>query len=158
LPIPPLNEYKLLPEGAHECELDEIESRFVHTPRRKQIWMRFIEYFELIKEFTEIHAVYVDGSFVADIKTPSDLDIAVEFVSVYHWGRLKRAIPELFDEKLIKEKWLLDFLPCAPEMMPYQGADARVFFQDVKVQDIEKLGAPKGTKKGILIVRWRGAK
>ncbi len=92
--------------GVHQCTLDEIEKRFVYTNHRRQIWTRFTEYFNLIKDFGEIQAVYLDGSFVADIRPPNDLDIALEFVSLYHWGRLRRKSPELFDGDLIKQKWL----------------------------------------------------
>lgn len=153
--IPALNQFKLLPAGVHECSFDEIASRFVYTSERQQIWDRFLDYFNLIKDFREIQAIYVDGSFVTDIKTPSDLDIAIEFVSFYDWGRLKRSTPQLFDEVLIKKKWLLDCLPCAPEIMSWQ-TDYRAFFQELSARDIEKLGLPKGVQKGVLVVRLRG--
>lgn len=154
--IPHLNQYNLLPAGVHECSIDEIENTFVYNSIRRQIWDSFIDYFNLIKNLSEIESIYIDGSFVTDRESPSDVDIAIEFVSLYDWGRLRRAHPELFDEAVIKERWHLDYLPCAPQMRSWQGTDARDFFQGLEAKDIEKRGIPKETKKGILVVRLEG--
>jgi hypothetical protein len=45
--IPPLNQFACLPEGIHECTIDEAASRFVTfqtTDRRPQLWAKFTEF------------------------------------------------------------------------------------------------------------------
>jgi hypothetical protein len=158
LPIPQFNKYGLLPTGVHECTMAEIEAHFIYNVDRKLIWNEFLRYFEQIREYPEILALYFDGSFVTDREQPGDLDLVIEFEDLYHWRKLSREIPDLFDHATIKQRYRLDVLPVARVMMSWQGDDYRSFFQNLKLQDRVKLGAPEDLTKGILFVSLRRTK
>lgn len=76
--IPPFNEYGWLPEGVHDCTLDEVAGRFggFHgSDRRLRLWAKFLEFVGDARACGLIAAIVVDGSFVTAEPTPNDLDL-----------------------------------------------------------------------------------
>ncbi|MGH9935029.1 MAG: DUF6932 family protein, partial [Blastocatellia bacterium] len=80
MPIPELNEDGLLPEGVHDCTLDEIGVRF----GRFQVTDRRIQLFEKLRLLVEEERqaglaieMIVDGSFVTDKLEPGDIDLLI---------------------------------------------------------------------------------
>ena len=58
--IPALNDQSLLPEGIHECMLDEVQSRFgvfQGNDRRQQLWAKYREFFRDVKTSAIVEAV-----------------------------------------------------------------------------------------------------
>jgi hypothetical protein len=156
LAIPPLDDNGYLPPGVHLCSLTEIVARFVYNEHRRRIWDGFEEYAGLIKGFEEISAIYFDGSFIGDCETPSDLDLSIEFRTLYDWSRLGRANPEVFGFRLVKSRYCVDVLPVTAEIYSWQlpdgnvNKDPRIYFQNIRPEEIEKRQLPIGSQKGIL--------
>src|SRR5688572_14696258 len=65
--IPPFNEYGWLPDGVHDCTLDEAAERFgtfQNSDRRPFLWTRFTEFVAELKSCGMVKAIIADGSFV----------------------------------------------------------------------------------------------
>jgi predicted nucleotidyltransferase len=80
MPIPALTADGLLPEGIHDCTLDEIRKRFgsfQRTDRRCRLFERLESFVRAAKACGIVAAVLVDGSFVTDKDVPSDVDVIV---------------------------------------------------------------------------------
>jgi hypothetical protein len=76
--IPPLDENGYLPEGIHDCTMDEVAQRFggFHaTDRRPTLWARFADFAHEVKACEVADAVFVDGSFVTAEPAPNDIDL-----------------------------------------------------------------------------------
>jgi hypothetical protein len=76
--IPPLNAYGWLPEGLHDCTLEEVASQFgvfQRSDRRTQLWAKFLEFVREAKACGWIETIVVDGSFVTANPTPNDIDL-----------------------------------------------------------------------------------
>ena len=78
--IPPLNEHGWLPEGIHDCTLEEAAARFggfQRSDRRPQLWARCVEFVREAQANGLIDAVIVDGSFVTAEPLPGSAEIPV---------------------------------------------------------------------------------
>ncbi len=56
-----------LPEGVHDCTLQEAVERFSSfqsSDRRPELWARFLEFFGEVEASGLVQTVLVDGSFV----------------------------------------------------------------------------------------------
>ncbi len=65
--IPPLNKNGLLPEGVHDCTLQEVAERFGSfqgSDRRPELWVRLIEFVREVKASSLVEEILLDGSFV----------------------------------------------------------------------------------------------
>jgi hypothetical protein len=84
--IPPLNEHGCLPEGIHDCTMDEAVSRFgvfQTSDRRPQLWAKFTQFIQELTMCDFIEAVLLDGSFVTATPEPNDIDIVLIVASNY---------------------------------------------------------------------------
>ncbi len=80
MPVPPLNEYGLLPPGVHGCTLDEIKHVFAPqeaNPRRAELWSKLLSFLDWISSFGMFKRVYVDGGFVTDKENPKDIALVL---------------------------------------------------------------------------------
>jgi len=85
--IPPLNEHGCLPDGIHDCTMDEVAGRFGSfqtSDRRAQLWTRFTEFIRELAICGFMEAVLVDGSFVTAIAEPNDIDLVLVTASSYN--------------------------------------------------------------------------
>jgi hypothetical protein len=84
--IPAFNAYGWLPEGIHDCTLEEAATQFgafQRTDRRPQWWAKWLEFVREAQACDGIEALVVDGSFVTAAATPNDIDLIV-VVSAQH--------------------------------------------------------------------------
>lgn len=89
MPIPALNEEGLLPEGVHDCTLDEIAvrfGRFQQSDRRVQLFVQLRELIEEERRAGLAVAVIVDGSFVTQKLEPGDIDLVIVLPEGYNLG------------------------------------------------------------------------
>jgi len=80
MPIPPLNDAGLLPDGIHECAAAEIARRFGSfsgSDRRPRLWSKFTEFLREARASGIIKSLIVDGSFVTATTSPNDIDVIV---------------------------------------------------------------------------------
>lgn len=78
MPIPTLNADGLLPEGVHDCTLNEIRDRFggfQRTDARPRLFERLEKFIKESKASGMVTAIVVDGSFVTAKDAPSDIDL-----------------------------------------------------------------------------------
>jgi hypothetical protein len=77
--IPPLED-GVLPEGIHDCTIDEIDrvfGRFQKSDRRIRLLEKLKTYLVEARSVSFIKAVIIDGSFVMTKDEPDDIDLLV---------------------------------------------------------------------------------
>lgn len=77
--IPPLED-GVLPEGIHDCTMDEVGlvfGRFQRSDRRIKLLTKLEEYVRDAKTSKLVDALIIDGSFVTAKEEPEDVDIIV---------------------------------------------------------------------------------
>ncbi len=87
--IPPFNEQGLLPDGIHDCTLEEAAEQFGAfqiTDRRPELWARFAEFVREVKACGVVDAVLVDGSFVTAEPAPNDIDLVLVVSANYDFS------------------------------------------------------------------------
>jgi hypothetical protein len=80
MPIPALTADGLLPEGIHDCSLDELRERFgqfQRTDRRPRLFEQLEAFVREAKRTGFVVAIIVDGSFVTEVDAPNDVDVIV---------------------------------------------------------------------------------
>lgn len=139
--IPDFDENGNLPPGVYEVSLQDIESRFTWTDRRKELFeglKRAID--NLIK--ANVQKVWLDGSFVTSKDDPNDIDGC--------WQADKDVDADLLDSvfldmspprEAMKKKYGVDFLISGVQISDSPGNTTEEFFQ------IDR----DGNKKGILL-------
>ena len=78
--IPALNQDGLLPEGIHDCTLEEIKARFGSfqaTDQRPRLLARLESFLAEVRAAGLVRSVLVDGSFVTSKADPHDIDLVV---------------------------------------------------------------------------------
>ncbi|MDQ0046050.1 hypothetical protein J2T18_000322 [Paenibacillus polymyxa] len=66
-----------LPDGVHECTIEEIEQRFLFSQKRRELWKLFKQMLNrLIGLGLQPSAILIDGSFVTGRSEPGDVDFA----------------------------------------------------------------------------------
>jgi hypothetical protein len=78
MPIPALTSDGFLPEGIHDCTLDELRARFGQFQRtdwRPRLFERFEAFVREARRTGFVVAIIVDGSFVTNIDAPNDIDV-----------------------------------------------------------------------------------
>ena len=76
--IPAFNKHGLLPEGIHDCSLEELRDRFgtfQSSDRRPRLWQRLRQFIEDLRQSDLIREVLIDGSFVTNLPSPNDIDL-----------------------------------------------------------------------------------
>ncbi len=78
--IPDLSPDGLLPEGVHECTLEEVEERFGRfqsSDRRPSLMRRLRQYHAEVAQAGVAQYLVVDGSYVTSVDAPNDIDLTV---------------------------------------------------------------------------------
>lgn len=139
--IPAFTAEGWLPEGTHDCTLDEAATRFgafQRTDRRPQLWAKFLAFVREARACAWIEALVVDGSFVTAVPTPNDIDFIV-VVSAQH-GFAHDFSPSEYNvlsRRRVQQRFGFDLLVARADSEEYQHYVA--FFQQVR-------GAPQRTK------------
>lgn len=89
MPIPDLNEHGFLPEGIHDCTLEEIGARFGRfqsSDRRIRLFEKLRELFVEERRAGLAIEIYVDGSFTTSKTEPGDIDLVIVLPIIYNSG------------------------------------------------------------------------
>ena len=89
--IPPFNEQGWLPEGIHDCTLEQVEEQFAgfqRSDRRPQLWAKFRAFVSEAKAAGVIKTIVVDGSFVTAEPAPNDIDVIVIVSADYDFSAI----------------------------------------------------------------------
>ena len=147
--IPDFTEFGLLPEGIHDCTIDEAAGFLCTNQHRAEIWQGFQDFLRWIEHLSLPLGVLVDGSFVTDKPLPDDADVIIDISSCTeaeyqlwadHWSQ---------GREYAKVTFQVDFYP----VVAGHGHDFSAFFQYVRIDDALRRGVPPATRKGILKVQ-----
>jgi hypothetical protein len=145
--IPPFNEQGLLPDGIHDCTMDEVAERFgafQSSDRRPQLWARLAEFMRELKACGLMDAVLVDGSFVTAISTPNDVDLVLVVSAGYEFSTdLAPMVYTLLAQHRVRRRFGFDIV--VVKNGSENLAQAVTFFQQVKQRP--------GVLKGILRIK-----
>ena len=89
MPIPELVD-NVLPEGLHDCTIDEIEAkfgRFQASDRRMQLTEMLRRFLGEARRSGAVSAVIVDGSYVSAKDEPEDIDLIVVLPAYWDFTR-----------------------------------------------------------------------
>jgi hypothetical protein len=87
MPIPELVD-NVLPEGIHDCTIEEIEAvfgRFQKSDRRMRLTEKLRAYLNEARRSGLVKAVIVDGSYVMGKDEPEDIDLIVVLPAGWTW-------------------------------------------------------------------------
>ncbi|HET7631385.1 MAG TPA: hypothetical protein VFK16_03625 [Gemmatimonadaceae bacterium] len=147
MPIPDLSTDGLLPDGLHECTLDEVIERFGRfqdSDRRPSLGRELQQYVAEVRSAEVGKYLVVDGSFVTSKPSPSDIDLLLVLRDDVNLGEV--VPPFRYNARsrtYIRKKYRFDFFPA------FDGdgsADAVIrFFRQVKYRPGEVKGLLKVT-------------
>jgi len=145
--IPPFIEQGWLPDGIHDCTLEEAAERFgafQSSDRRPQLWARFTEFIGEAKACEVMEAVLVDGSFVTAKPDPSDIDLVLVVAENHDFSAdLPPTQYNLLAQQRVHRRFGFDIVVVKNDNENLDQAVA--FFQQVKQRP--------GVKKGILRIK-----
>lgn len=72
--IPPFEDNGWLPPGIHHATLDEIDARFGQASELRRVQMESVRWMAELAARAGIERIILNGSFVADIMEPGDVD------------------------------------------------------------------------------------
>lgn len=148
--LPNFTEHGLLPEGIHECSLEDAHNRFCYNDHRKRIWDGLGVTLKLMQQDGLAGGcLLIDGSFVTDKHIPSDVEVLFDVTSITDEQLLYRAYRFFFDHhNQLKTNYMVDWyanLPGAPN-------DFSLFFQYVGEKTAQIKGISPKDLKGLLKV------
>ena len=140
--IPAFNENGWLPEGVHDCSLEEAAARFGTfqvSERRPRMWGKFTEFIGEANASSLIEALLLDGSFVTANPHPNDIDmIVVVSASCDFSTELQPRQYNLISQRRVRSRFGFDIV------VVRQGSEnlelAIGFFQQVKQRAGERKG------------------
>ena len=145
--IPPFNERGWLPDGIHDCTLEEATGRlgaFHGSDRRPNLWAKFAEFLREVRECGLVEALLLDGSFVTAKPDPNDIDLILVVSAEHDFSADLRPIEyNVLSQRSVRRRIGFDLLVArtgSEEYRSYVG-----FFQQVRLEP--------GYRKGILRVR-----
>lgn len=146
--IPDWNEYGLLPEGIHDCEVVEIEDRLGFNNHRLALVEGLRRTFDWLGTMPPIDCLIVDGSFVTDKEQPSDIDAVAMIGNLteqnqHDWVRAWQP-----QHAQIKAAHQVDLYPT----IIGRGNNFSAYFQYIRPEEALERGAPLGLLKGLLRV------
>jgi hypothetical protein len=148
--IPKFTYHGLLPEGVHDCRLEEMEETLVTNPQREVLWKRLHAFIEWAQSTGQFSCAYIDGGFITNKIFPEDIDVILQ-TRVSYGPDAFLAMEPFFAEGMDKifEKYSVH-LHFWCEGFPGGMSDFRRFFQYLRPQDAAPRGLKEGAKKGIV--------
>lgn len=145
--IPPFNEHGWLPEGIHDCTLEEAARQFgafQSSDQRPELWARFVEFVREAKASSRIEAILVDGSFVTAEPTPNDIDLVLVVFANHDFSvDLPLVQYTILSQRRVRRRFGFDIVVVKNDSKNLEQAIA--FFQQVRQRP--------GAKKGIVRIR-----
>jgi hypothetical protein len=94
--LPKFTYHGLLPEGIHDCRLEEMEEMLVTNPQREVLWKRLKLFIEWAQSTDRFSCAYIDGGFITNKIFPEDIDVILQTRVSYGphaflpWSRFSR--------------------------------------------------------------------
>lgn len=152
MPIPLLNSNGLLPDGTHECTVEEMTRTFgLQNPRREDMCGRLIEYFSDARRSRCPAVPYIGGSFVSAKDAPGDVDVALDCSFIDNWHK-NPIIARLANQEAALSCFGIHIF-VVPQLINSKSKDVRETFRRVGPIEAISLGIPPGTRKGLLRIK-----
>ncbi len=152
MPIPPLDNRGLLPEGIYNANFAEIMQIFCFNHHRDMLWQQVMNGVLIEKIPVSLdYPLFLAGSFLSDKPNPGDIEMTVQINAT---NLVFPDTPHLFalcaeDERhRLKKGYRLDFYPYYAQM----GNDFSLFFQYVGDKTATLKGLAAQDKRGIVRV------
>ncbi|MGH9841429.1 MAG: DUF6932 family protein [Blastocatellia bacterium] len=112
MPIPDLNEDGVLPEGIHDCTLEEIGERFGSfqtTDRRVRLFEKLRDLVDEERKAGAAIELIVDGSFTTDKANPDDIDLVIVLPEHYNPGlKFPPLVYNAISKRMIRRRYPFD--------------------------------------------------
>ena len=109
-----LNEKGVLPQGIHDCSIEEVAARFggfQQSDRRPQLWAQVMEFLDEVRESRLAVSVLINGSFATGNPSPNDIDLILVVPSSHDFARdLSPAQYNVLSAQRVKRRHRLDLL------------------------------------------------
>lgn len=142
--IPPLNEHGWLPDGIHDCTLEEVAEQFgtfQSSDRRPELWARLAEFVREAKACGLVDAVLIDGSFVTAEPVPNDIDLILVMPLGHDFSAdFQPNEYNVLSKRQVNRRFRFDLLVARVDSEEYRRYMR--FFQQVRLEP--------GRRKGIL--------
>jgi len=144
MPLPVLKQ-GILPEGCHECRLEEVEGIFCDGALRQELWAGFVRFAEYLRVGTSFRFLYLDGRFVTDEDWPDLIDVGLEL------PESRRYPPDLLMIDF-KARYGVNLLLYAPHRPAGPGRNFHEIFQIPEFGFADQRRLPDFSRKGYLKV------
>ena len=147
MPIPSFTSEGFLPEGIHDCSLEEVRKAFgsFHsTDRRPQLYRKLDEFVKALRSLKIPCFLVIDGSFATGEPRPNDIDLIL--LLPQEWDLHAELLPpayNLISKKHVKRIWGFDLLVAREGTREY--LKYVTFFQRVRYR--------RNVRKGILRIK-----
>jgi hypothetical protein len=147
VPIPRLNADGYLPEGIHDCSLEELGKEFGvfrSNDTRPLLYRQLEEFITALRAIGAHCSIIIDGSFVTSALRPNDIDIIVALPD--NWdiqADLAPAAYNVLSKRSVRRRWRLDLLVARDGTKEY--AEYVALFQQIRYL--------RDQRKGILRIR-----
>ena len=142
MPIPEFNEHGLLPEGIHDCTVEELENRFGNfqgSDRRPQLWAKFRDFIREAKASGVVETILVNGSFVTTKPDPNDIDLVLLVPASHDFSAdLGPAQYNVLSRRHVRQRYGFDIVLALPGTE--EVSEAAEFFQQVRGQSLRRKG------------------
>lgn len=151
MPIPAIIEGGVLPEGIHDCSLDEVRAMFAASGERARLLNRFEHFLDRLGEFVPgiETTIYLDGSFITQWEGCNDIDVVLEARDFEN--EKSRYLKTLMSERVrgeFSENYKVQLHVVVPGL---RGRDFRQWFQNVKTEESWRFGNEiNALRKGIV--------
>lgn len=142
MPIPALDEDGFLPEGVHECSLDELQQQFGGTElgdRRSDLFARLVNYILELRATGMATGLIVDGSFVTRKTEPNDIDLVLILFADHDFTATLRPFEyNVLSRRRVSKLYAFDLLVArenSPELVEYVE-----FFQQIRGDTVRRKG------------------
>lgn len=110
MPLPPLDQYGLLPEGIYTSTLAEAQARFVFNPHRQHLWNNLIELLRELHRSDMAYPIWLGGGFITNKANPSDIDLVHDLTGACGYNQYRGF--KLFKDQraAIKQTHQIDYL------------------------------------------------
>lgn len=109
--IPEFDANNNLPPGMHDATMAEVQARFVHNEKRRQLFAGLVQVVSILKE-SNCPEVFLDGSFITAKELPNDYDLCYEPTGMAPAERLREFLEH---SETRKERYLGDVFIHMPE-------------------------------------------
>lgn len=151
MPVPAIIDGGVLPEGIHDCSLDEVRAMFAPSGWRETLLNRFSQFLQRLGEFVPDIPItlYLDGSFITTWEGCSNIDVIVEARDFE--GENERFLRTLVSKRVRQEFAEVYQIVIHVVVPGLRGRDFRQWFQRVKTHEAWRFGNDMtAMRKGIV--------